>query len=607
VAGGAGALAVGLVLTGCGVVGRTGTGNTPVSGGTVTYALPANADINYIFPFAPGTYFTIVNTDNLQYLLYRPLYWWGDKGQPTLNENLSLAYLPSYKGHVVTIRLKQQYKWSNGESLTADDVVFWMNMMKAEAHTNWGGYVPGDFPDNVASVRKVGTSEVQLVISGKFSPTWFTDNELSQITPLPLAWDVTGPHQASDCVHRVSDCTAVFNYLNSIATNPSNWSSSPIWSVVDGPWRLASVSQGALTFAWNSRYTGPAAAHHIAVFKELPFTSEQAEFNVLQAGGNNALDVGYLPTVDAPVPPPGSSAGQNPVAGYQLHAVYTWGLSYFPYNFNPANPQVAIFRQLYFRRAFQLLVNQAAIIEGPLHGYGRVSTGPVGDSPRTSYLSPTALQGDPFPYNLGESRSLLAAHGWNVNPGGVTTCQNPGIGPSQCGSGIRAGAQLSFTLRYATGQSWVEAGVLQLKSNASQVGINIKLIADTFDGVLSYIEGSCGSAAKPKPCPWQLADWGQGWSYVPDYLPTGDELFQTGSAGNLGAYSDHKDDQLIAQTVQNFSLRAMYRWEDYLAKQLPVVMQPEAPAALVENIDNLYIGPQDPTLDVTPEFWHFLR
>jgi len=51
----------------------------------------------------------------------------------------------------------------------------------------------------------------------------------------------------------------------------------------------------------------------------------------------------------------------------------------------------------------------------------------------------------------------------------------------------------------------------------------------------------------------------------------------------------------------------MYRWEDYLAKQLPVVMQPEAPAALVENIDNLYIGPQDPTLDVTPEFWHFLR
>ena len=95
---------------------------------------------------------------------------------------------------------------------------------------------------------------------------------------------------------------------------------------------------------------------------------------MLQAGGAQPLDVGYLPTVDAPVPPPGAEVGQNPVAGYTMQPVYTWGLSYIPYNFDAADPQVAIFRQLYFRQAFQLLVNQAAIVQGALHGYGKVTS-----------------------------------------------------------------------------------------------------------------------------------------------------------------------------------------------------------------------------------------
>ena len=127
-----------------------------------------------------------------------------------------------------------------------------------------------------------------------------------------------------------------------------------------------------LTFSFNTKYSLPVPKDHITTFIEQPFTSEEAEFNVLQAGGSHPLDVGYLPTVDAPVPPPGSLVGQNPVVGYKMQPVYTWGLSYIPYNFNPADPQVAIFNQLYFRQAFQLLINQAAIVQGALHGYGKV-------------------------------------------------------------------------------------------------------------------------------------------------------------------------------------------------------------------------------------------
>jgi peptide/nickel transport system substrate-binding protein len=46
----------------------------------------------------------------------------------------------------VTIKLKG-YKWSNGTPVTAQDVMFWINMMKAVPQ-DWFGSVPGGFPEN---------------------------------------------------------------------------------------------------------------------------------------------------------------------------------------------------------------------------------------------------------------------------------------------------------------------------------------------------------------------------------------------------------------------------------------------------------------------------
>jgi peptide/nickel transport system substrate-binding protein len=607
----AGLLTVVMAAAGCGIAGSGHQGHTPTSGGTASYALPPNATPNYIFPMIPGQYFTVVNTDNLQYLLYRPLYWFGNaKGLPYLNDRLSLAELPRYQGQTVTIKLKPGYKWSNGEPVSAQDVVFWMNMMmavvrKSSSTINWGGYVPGDFPSNVKNVRAVGSAEVQMTISGKYNRQWFTYNELSQITPMPLAWDASGPGQKSNCERHVSDCVAVFRYLDGLSRNTKTWARSPVWRIVNGPWRLTGLdSQGVLTFSYNDAYSGPVPKHHIAVFKELPFTSEEAEYNVLAAGGSNPLDVGYLPTVNAPVPPPGSSVGQNPVAGYKLQPLFTWGLSYFPYNFSSTNPQLPIISQLYFRRAIQQLENQAAIIQGPLHGYGHVTPGPVGGFPFTKYLSLQARKGDPYPFDPSGARKLLSDHGWTVKPSGVSTCDRPGSAPDACGTGVRKGAQLKFSLLYATGEAWLESALLQLKSNASQVGIEIDLIPKSFNQVLAQVEGAGCAAAG---CPWQMADWGGGWTYVPDYLPTGDELFQTGSFGNLGKYSNDKNDQLIKKTLTSSNMHLMWKWENYLTTQLPVVFQPDAPAALVESVDNLHIGKQNPTLALNPEQWYFLR
>lgn len=603
-----GALAFALATTACATAGQgsSGGGNTPVAGGVVTYALPANTTPNYIFPFLSGAYFSQVNENQLQYLMYRPLYWYGEGKLPYLNEQLSLAYPPVYHGQTVTIRLKS-YKWSNNEPVDANDVLFWMHMMKAVGHTDWGGYVLNEFPDNVSAIRKVSQNVVQLVIAGPYSPSWFTYNELSQISPMPMAWDRTAAGK-SDCTNNVADCAAVYSYLDGQSKNTATWATSKLWRVVDGPWQLTALdTQGKLTFTINSKYSGPMPKYHISKLIELPFTSEEAEYNVLQAGGSQPLDVGYLPTVDAPVPPPGASVGQNPVNGYQLQALYQWGISYIPYNFNPGDPQVGIVSQQYFRQAMQYLVNQAAVIQGPLHGYGQVSTSLVGPYPRTRYLSPKARQGDPYPYNPATARTLLTNHGWRISPAGVTTCIQPGHGPNECGAGVRGGARMQFHLWYATGNAWVESALLQLKSNAAQLGIQITLDPMSFDEVVGKVFGGCGTPAKFKSCPWEMADWGSGWSYVPDYLPTGDELFKTGAAANSGEWSNHANDQLVEKTLTSASKKAMWQWEDYGTQQLPVMLQPLAPSALIESINSLHIGVQSPTLEMTPEFWYYTR
>ena len=70
--------------------------------------------------------------------MYRPLYWFGRGSQPVLNRSLSLANPPVFNGQKVTITLKH-YLWSNGTPVTAQNVVFWLNMMLAVPQ-DYGGY-----------------------------------------------------------------------------------------------------------------------------------------------------------------------------------------------------------------------------------------------------------------------------------------------------------------------------------------------------------------------------------------------------------------------------------------------------------------------------------
>ena len=578
------------------------SGGTKVAGGTATWALQPSAVPNYIFPFDSSTYFSTVNEEEFQYLMYRPLYWFGNGASPTLNTSLSLADPPAYNGKTVTITMKG-WKWSNGETVSAQDLLFWIHMMQAVAPADWGDYVPGLIPSNISNVKAVNSTELTLTMDKAYNPTWFTYNELSQLTPMPLAWDRTaaGP---SNCVAVVSDCAKVYSYLDSQSKALSSWASSPIWSVVDGPWKLASFNpDGNSAFVPNKAYSGPVKPT-LAEFEEVPFTTESAEYNVLQAGaaGGQKLDIGYLPTTDAPTKPAGAAVGANPLSGYTLAPLIQWAINYFPVNFQSTTGNAAVIKQLYFRQALQYLMNQKAIIDGPLHGYAAYTVGPVGTFPATSYLSPAGKLGDPFPFNPAKAKSLLASHGWQVVPNGVTTCQNPSL----CGPGVSQGHQLVFSLPYATGVNWIESEITQLQSNASLIGIKLNLEPKPFDQVVAIGAPNCVVAHTS--CDWDMADWGGGWSFVPDYYPSGETLFESGSGANSGGYSNPQNDSLINQTLTSNSLTPLYNWQNFLSTQLPFIWQPNGAYELTEVTDSLHgVLPQSTTGNLNPENWYFVK
>ena len=609
-----GAAAIAVTAAACGSSGGSGTGasgssgGTKVSGGTATYALPPSNTPNYIFPFASSTYFSVVNAEDFQYLMYRPLYWFGNGASPTLNTSLSLADVPVYKGNDVTITLKG-WKWSNGETISAQDVVFWIHMLQAVGSSDWGAYVPGGFPTNVSNVKATSSTTLTMTMNKQYNPAWFTYNELSQLTPMPMAWDITalgGKPESGGCTAAAAACAKVYTFLDGQSKALSGWASSKIWSIVDGPWQLQSFnSDGNSTFVPNKDYSG-SPKPSLARFQEIPFTTESAQYNVLQAsaagGGGQTIDVGYLPTTDAPTKPANATVGTNPVHGYTLDPLYPWGINYFPVNFQSTTGNGPILKQLYFRETLAYLMNQQAVIQGPLHGYGKYTVGPVGTYPSTQYLSAKGKEGDPFPYNPAMAKQLLTSHGWKVTPNGVTTCETPSL----CGAGVRQGQALSFTLPYATGTDWITSEMTQLQSNASTVGIKISLAPKPFNQVTAIAAGNCVVAHIS--CNWDMGNWGGGWTFVPDYYPTGETLFLSGSGANSGGYTNAQNDSLINATLTSNSVQSLYTWQDYLAQQIPVIWQPNGVYQLTEVVDNLGgVTPQSSTLNINPENWFFTK
>ncbi|MGH3722209.1 MAG: ABC transporter substrate-binding protein [Pseudonocardiaceae bacterium] len=585
-----------------GVLAMTGAcgGDSGVHGAskrdTVTFAEGPGAAPNYIFPITPSQQTSVYTIQEFQYLMYRPLYYAPKGDQPVIDDTLSLADEPIYSQNntVVTVNMKTDYQWSDGEPVDARDVVFSLNLLKAAVKAspaNFGNYTPGEIPDNLASYTATGKYQLTFTLTRSVNPQWFTTEQLELLTPLPLAWDKTseaGPRGDYDLTP--AGAKQVYDFLAGQAANLSTYATNPLWQVVDGPWRLTSYSPtGQLKMAANPHYGGPYKPV-IPYFEELPFTSEAAEFNQVRAG---TIDVGHVPTDDLP------QLEAIKREGYHVFSMPRFFITYMTMNFN--NPVAGpVFRQLYIRQALQHLVDQPAIIHGVFSGYAAPAYGPVPVGPPNPYASELEKRGT-YLYSLAAARQLLSSHGWSVIPGGVDTCVNPGTAAGQCGAGIPRGTRLEFTLDYANATQPTATQVSAMKSDAARVGIQLDLRGLPFSTILAQ-DNTC--TPDQSACAWQMSDFG-GISF--NTYPTGDVVFGTGGALNSGSYSDPTADKLIEATLYGSDPNALTAYEDYIAQQVPVIFQPDSDGVVVVKSDLATSGSftELTQSNLQPERWHF--
>jgi peptide/nickel transport system substrate-binding protein len=623
VAGAAGLLAV--AVAACSSSSTTGggasaTSSSPtgaaVAGGTATVGLPAGVTPNYIWPYIPLADANEYNTEQFQQLMYRPLYMFGNNGQSVdVNYPISPANAPVYTdgGKTVTITMKG-WKWSDGESVDASDVMFWLNMMAAEPE-NYYGFVPGLLPDNLASYSATGPDTVVLHLKSAVSSIWFTYNQLAEITPMPAAWDVTsasatagsGGCATDTAADKWAKCIAVYNFMAAQAKNANTYATNPIWGVVDGPWKLTSFSTASsgpvASFKPNAAYSGSPKAQ-LSEFTYYAYTDDTTEYTALKTG---QLDVGQVPDQDlAPVTGSQVLPSTNPLgSGFNLQPYYNFGIQYYEINFN--NPTLGpAFSQLYVRQALQELVDQEGMAKTTQRGYAYPTTGAVPSQPVNQW-TPAIQKADggqgPYPFSVANATKLLTSHGWK-NVGGTMTCESPGTGASQCGAGVASGTKLTMTMDYATGVTYFEQEVSILKSDMGEAGIQLNLVPQSFNTIISESQ-PCKPTAPA--CKWQSLFFG-GWNYNgPGFEPTGEPLYQTGATSNAGSYSNAQMDSLINATHTSSSLSVFQQYATYAANQLPAVIYfPDYYNIMAVN-SKLANVTFSPLATVLPEYWNFTK
>ena len=575
----------------------------PASGtphaGTITVAEPPGATPTWIMPITPSANGSVYTSFSFQYEMWRPLYWFVNGVEPKETPGMSLASAPVWSNgdKTVTVKVKSNYKWSDGQPVTSKDVEFFLDELAAgvkASPANWGPYVPGlGIPDQVASMSTPDSATLVVNLKKSVNPTWFWQNELGSVIPMPShAWaKATAGGPALDFTVP-ANAAKIYAFLSAQAKSVNTYASNAMWQVVDGPYKLTSFNNttGAFTMDPNPSYGGP-HAKVMSKLQAVPYTSDTAELNAVKSGN---LDFGYVPLTDVP------QIGAVKSAGYNVFGYPDFGWNYLVYNFKDTTGNFNnIIKQLYIRQALAHLEDEAGYINAFFHGAGGQAYGPVPAIPQSPF-TPSNAMNNPYPFSVSSAVNLLKSHGWTVTPGGTDVCSDA----SKCGPGIPAGTKLAFNLIYNTSPAIIGQQITDLVSQAKKAGFNITLKSDNFNHMIA----TYNDPGSPKTInDWAMEDFG---GFTNSTYPTTLGVFNSTGSFNIGGYADPQADKLITASVSGTNPAAVKDEAAYLTTQQPGLFQPNPD--LVQVWKKTISG--DPAsfeattqYQLNPEYWYFTK
>lgn len=538
------------VLVSVGAVGLAGCGSSrsasaqPVKAATVVVAMTPQSSPNWFFPVISSTSYTEINTQ-VQYLMYKPLIDLNKENQVSYATSLAKSIHYNAQGTEYTITLGSKYKWSNGSPVTAQDVVFTWDIIKAAAANGapwvYGASGSGGVPSDWKSVVAAGSHTVVITLDKSANPQWFIHNGLSQITPVPESvWN-----------KYPTNMTQELKYILKVSNSPTN----AAYDVVDGPFKFDSWQPNDY---W-SLVPNPSYGGHKATIGKLEFAYEASASSDFAGLKTGTVDVGYLPA--------SLWKTKNQLASTDdFSSSYLFGMNYLLLNMDPKAPGGigTVFQHRYVREALEMGIDQQGIIDSLYHGLGVATDGPVPSQPKTAFYD-NALNVPPYPYNPAQGEKLLESHGWHLVNGVMT----------------KHGQKLEFPFIYVSASQTIANMAQLLKTDWAREGIQVSLQSLPLDELL-------GEAVPASANKWAMAYWGAGWTYQLDYYPTGGNLFATNAGENSGSYNSKTMDALIQATYepgtpQQIQSR-MDAYEAWGAKDLPVLWMPWLPQGYAREI-----------------------
>ncbi|PZM88990.1 MAG: 4-phytase, partial [Actinobacteria bacterium] len=396
-------------------------------------------------------------------------------------------------GRTVTATLRDEVVFHDGTPLTADDVVF----------------------------------TYQAVLNPKVDSTLRSDLEMLESVeaadPATVVFRLKHPY--APFLQRLTLGIVPAAALRDQDINKAEFNRKPIGT---GPYKVESWTPGdRLVLVANDQYFGGKPATEKIVVAFVPDDNVRAQRT--RAGEFDAVELA-----------PKLAAGFENTSGYRVYKVPTADYRgvMLPMR-HPVTGDHAI------RRALNLAVDRAAMVDGVLGGAGEPGFGPV--PPTSEFFEPSIVgkpNGDPE-----AAKALLDAAGWKAGPDGIR---------------VKNGQKAAFSLMYPASDSLRKELALAVTADAKKIGIEITPEGLTWDAITPRMKNDA-----------LIMGWGT--PYDPDFVSY--KLFSSRFAGqgffNPGFYESEVVDRALEEgrsTADPEARRAAYRtFQRQLAEDVPWV------------------------------------
>jgi peptide/nickel transport system substrate-binding protein len=485
----------------------TGAAGAPGSGVTLTIGGQAVGMTRVFNPFLPTSALGLAGNDvtggSSSGFIYEPLVQVDYVRSNYVIPWLATSWTWSNGNKTLTWHLRQGVKWSDGVSFSSADVVYSFQLMEKYPALNLTGisYNSISAPDANTVVMTFATPQQQN----------FEDFASQVIVPKHI-WDkVSNPTTYSD-------------------PNP----------VGTGPYLLSSFSPQGYLLVKNPHYWQPGKPQ-VAALRFVAFSDNETLANAISAGQIDwAAD--YLPDAQS------TYLDRSPDNHYWVPEAGSDGLipnlDTFPLN------------DLAVRKAISVGVDRSAIAAARNSPPATNVTGlPV---PSFSSIISPQYQNSDYQQNISEAKSILAADGWKMGPGGYYE---------------KNGRQLAFALTFPSAYTDIAAAASVLTEELKGIGINMTINtvpASEINNIdaLGNFQATMGYPVGYVPTAWSFYSEQmdpQFYEPIGKNIPTFEDIerFNDPAATALFAEYPTASPARQAQIVQ--------QWEGIWASQLPVI------------------------------------